>query len=647
MEKFREYVTELAETCPNAPSNPAHKTLFQNRLNQWFSEYKTPDHPPYSAMIERALKELTEKNGSTEDEISQFIIKEYDALPWVHLTLLESHLERLCKSGDIVLTRGKRYMLAEENTFLTSSTKGKKKKRKRKSRWAWERVRNKQQKIRNQPKGNKGDRIEVHKGSDDISTENDVNNENKQNEGMMAVNEMEHSRDMQQELEINPSEIMNGHICGADKEEKQEEGQTNENQLTVSSPERPPGFESIIVENFSDSEIFLRTCLSSQEPSVVAGEKELDLPIDDKKLDLPREPSVHELAISENFLKLTELSEVKRSSEAHEVDVSVQEGNPKSVEVHETVPNTLVAFYRRCKNSNRPKEEAIPDIQVPRWQYGIVSTSAEESTTSKCMERQQRPWSLDSPKAVNFIGPDISPIIDDHQLPRLKLSDMEWPQDDQREESVSFPNPEQHLLHEKPQCDLLEADVFEVVQSVTIVSKPKIKVYGRRTKTMPEQSQTIQLVPMKSDLNLFEPNAIIDSQNSSMNEHEPRELLQQPPLVQGEALRDKPSHDEDASLLQPEHQPEECQKTVVKRRGRPPKISSPSLCQEMKNGNQVRLEPLKRQTRQSQHTVKADVTVGGNVKSIHSPTAEATRADDLLLLGYLVPKRRRGRPPKR
>lgn len=562
-------------------------------------------------MIERALRELNEKNGSTEDEISQFIIKEYDALPWVHLTLLESHLERLCKSGDIVLTRGKRYMLAEENTFLTSSTKGKKKKRKRKSRWAWERDRNKQQKKRNQPKGNRGDRIKEHKGSDDISTENGLNNENKQNEGMMAVNEMEHSRDMQQELEIDPSEIMNGNICGADKEEKQEEGKTNDNQLAVSSPERPPCFESIIVENFSDSEIFLRTCLSSQEQSVVAGERELVVPIDDKKLDLPREPSVHELAISENFLKLTELSEVKHSSEAHEVDESVQEGNPKSVEVHETVSNTLVASYRRCKNSNHPKEEAIPDIQVPRWQSGIVSTSKHmEITTSKHMERQQRPWRLHSPKAVNFIGPDISPIFDDHQLPRLKLSDMDWPQD-QREESVSFPNPEQHLLHEKPQCDLLEADVFEVVQSVTIVSKPKeIKVYGRRTKTLPERSQTIQLVPMKSDLNLFEPNAIVDSQNSSMNEHEPRELLQQPPLVQGAALRDKPSHDEDVSLLQPEHQPEECQKTVVKRRGRPPKhkpitgmckISSPSLCQEMKHGNQLHQEPPKRQTRQSQH----------------------------------------------
>ncbi|XP_073059441.1 uncharacterized protein [Primulina eburnea] len=475
MEKFREFVMKLAETCPNAPSNPAQKTVFQSRLNQWFSEHRTPDHPPYSAMIERALRELNENNGSTEEEISQFIVKEYDALPWAHLTLLGHHLGILCKSGDIVLTRSKRYMLAGENTFRTSSTKGKKKKRKRKSRWAWERDGNKQRKTRNQPKGNSVDRIEEHKGADEKLTENDAHSEKKQNEGSMAVNEMEHSRDMPQELEINPSEIMNGHICGAGKEEKQEEGQTNDNQRAVSSPERPPGFESIIVQNLTDSEIFLRTCLSSQEESVVIGERELDLPIDGKKLlDSPREPSVLKLSISDNFFELTKLSEMKHSSEAHEMAVAVQEGNPKSVKVHETVFNTSVASYRRCTNSKHPKEEAIPDIHAPRWQSGIVSASVEEISTSKRTERQQRRWSLHSPKAVNIIGPDISP----NSIDQLKLSDVEMPQD-QREKSVSSPKPEQHLLHEKPHCDLLEA-----VQSVTIENNPKeIKVYSRRTKT--------------------------------------------------------------------------------------------------------------------------------------------------------------------
>lgn len=156
---------------------------------------------------------------------------------------------------------------------------------------------------------------------------------------------------------------------------------------------------------------------------------------------------------------------------------------------------------------------------------------------------------------------------------------------------------------------------------------------------------------MKSDVNLFEPNALVDFQNSSMNEHEPRELPQQPlELLQQPPLQDKPSHDEDASLvdmIQPERQPEECQKT-------PPKhkpiigmcnILSPSRCQEMKHANQKH-EPPKRQTRQRQHKVKADVTLGGNVKSIHSPKVEATRTDDLLLPSDLVPKLRRGRPPK-
>ncbi|KAK4430304.1 hypothetical protein Salat_1331100 [Sesamum alatum] len=113
MEKFRALVFKLAEAQSGKPLTAAAQTHVRSRLNQFFSQYRTPDHPPYSPMIERALRELNEK-GSREESISQFLEKEYNGLPWAHSTLLKDHLGELCESGDIVVTRGtrgKRYML--------------------------------------------------------------------------------------------------------------------------------------------------------------------------------------------------------------------------------------------------------------------------------------------------------------------------------------------------------------------------------------------------------------------------------------------------------------------------------------------------------------------------------------------------------
>lgn len=50
MEKLQGLILKLAETHPNASLTPAAKTHVQNRLKQLFSQYKTPDHPPYSAV---------------------------------------------------------------------------------------------------------------------------------------------------------------------------------------------------------------------------------------------------------------------------------------------------------------------------------------------------------------------------------------------------------------------------------------------------------------------------------------------------------------------------------------------------------------------------------------------------------------------
>lgn len=61
-------------------------------------------------MIESAINELGEKGGSSEENISQFIRKEYVDLPWAHDALLNYHLGNLCEFGSIIKTYNGLYM---------------------------------------------------------------------------------------------------------------------------------------------------------------------------------------------------------------------------------------------------------------------------------------------------------------------------------------------------------------------------------------------------------------------------------------------------------------------------------------------------------------------------------------------------------
>ncbi|KAI7750847.1 hypothetical protein M8C21_003044, partial [Ambrosia artemisiifolia] len=91
----------------------------------------TPNHPPYAAMIYKAICELNKKGGSSEKLISEYIQKEYADLPWAHSTLLKHHLEKLCDRKEICMTDKQCYLLAaadseSEKTNSRTSKKCKK-----------------------------------------------------------------------------------------------------------------------------------------------------------------------------------------------------------------------------------------------------------------------------------------------------------------------------------------------------------------------------------------------------------------------------------------------------------------------------------------------------------------------------------------
>ncbi|CAI9095978.1 OLC1v1032029C1 [Oldenlandia corymbosa var. corymbosa] len=131
MKKFTAVVMEVFTAASGGSLPESRRALLQDRVSHFVSRLHSPDHPPYAWMIERALRELNERQGSSEDSISNFIKNEYHDLPWSHLTMLKYHLARLCQSGELVLTSGQRYLLAAAISERKERTKHRKLKRKR------------------------------------------------------------------------------------------------------------------------------------------------------------------------------------------------------------------------------------------------------------------------------------------------------------------------------------------------------------------------------------------------------------------------------------------------------------------------------------------------------------------------------------
>ncbi|XP_004513206.1 uncharacterized protein [Cicer arietinum] len=94
--------------------SPHVSSFIDNHLPQVFKSFHTPTHPPYSAMIKRAVRELNEEDGSTDEEISEFIRREYEKdLPFAHSTILKVHLMKLCMNRDLECTKNGRYVLVD------------------------------------------------------------------------------------------------------------------------------------------------------------------------------------------------------------------------------------------------------------------------------------------------------------------------------------------------------------------------------------------------------------------------------------------------------------------------------------------------------------------------------------------------------
>ncbi|XP_031100734.1 histone H1-like [Ipomoea triloba] len=142
MGNFRAFAMTMAmNSAPNGSLSPSQRVFVHQKLLELFPDSKpTPDHPPYSWMIQRAIENLNEEGGSTEEAISEFIVKENSSLPWAHTTLLSHHLGKLCESNEIFQTVDGYYALNDPTTnTLNPKNVQKKDSEKRKGKWMWKR----------------------------------------------------------------------------------------------------------------------------------------------------------------------------------------------------------------------------------------------------------------------------------------------------------------------------------------------------------------------------------------------------------------------------------------------------------------------------------------------------------------------------
>lgn len=134
MEKLIGAVVKLCNTEPNAPLTDTQNAILRKHVTDVFSRLRvTPDHPPYAWMIEKALQELNEKGGSSEESISDFIKKEHKSLPWAHATMLKHHLQKMTDQGEILMIDG-RFLLPGDSESVNPKRKRKRKCTKRKKR---------------------------------------------------------------------------------------------------------------------------------------------------------------------------------------------------------------------------------------------------------------------------------------------------------------------------------------------------------------------------------------------------------------------------------------------------------------------------------------------------------------------------------
>ncbi|PHT83178.1 hypothetical protein T459_11621 [Capsicum annuum] len=349
MDKLREAILKMANSEPNVPLSQTKNVILQQHLNRFFDcLHIAPDHPPYSWMIEKALQELNEKGGSTEDSISTFIKKEHDSLPWAHMTMLKHHLQKMTEKGEIIMIDGGRFVLPGDNKTLNRKRRRKRKYLKRKRRGNSEIKQKKPlHREKEEEKQVQHDDVEVKEQKDLAEQQNEdaqlsgqqnyvagnrvfhrrvqCNRVNKQKEKEQLESQSEHLQDPElQQSKYSLTRVEEtANISNLYPPEILENEQPGDNLPQILSPEAPPGFEFLVVED------------ATVNKAHASSSVELDLPKEDPVVHQSSERPGEEESVAGDLLK-TQSSERPGEEESVAEDLlkttsSERPGEEKSV----------------------------------------------------------------------------------------------------------------------------------------------------------------------------------------------------------------------------------------------------------------------------------------------------------------------------
>ncbi|XP_004236979.1 uncharacterized protein [Solanum lycopersicum] len=357
MKKLREAVFNLANGEPNARLSETQRVALQQRISQIFSGLTTPDHPPYAWMIEKALKELKEKGGSSEESISEFIIKEHASLPYAHTTMLKHHLQSMTEKGEIRMIGG-RFLLPGDCESVVPKKKRKRKKRRNlviKKRQSGRKEKEEEKQVQHDDVEVVGEQKNLDEQQNDVSVDENRGQQNERHNAPSTGKEDGQLNDQQNSVTGN--EVVCGRVlrstvhkqkgkvqldatggslqssiaaetaigCNSELQLSQLSLSTVEETADISnfypqeileneqpgddlplllSPEAPPGFELVVVEDVTENKAHTPVSVDLDLPKEhISSSIGLDLPKENHVMPLSSDKPSEEEAVAEDLLK--------------------------------------------------------------------------------------------------------------------------------------------------------------------------------------------------------------------------------------------------------------------------------------------------------------------------------------------------------
>ncbi|KAK6790716.1 hypothetical protein RDI58_009797 [Solanum bulbocastanum] len=529
MKKLRETIVKMANSEPNVRLSEKQKVVLQQRISQFFSRLTTPDHPPYAWMIEKALQELKEKGGSSEDSISKFIMKEHASLPYAHTTMLKHHLQKMTEKGEIRMIGGQ-FLLPGDCESVVPKKKRKRKKRGKsviKKKQSGQKEKEEEKQVQHDDVEVAAEQMDLDEQQNDVTVDENRGQENQIHEGYLELNEYGNAPGTDKEdgqLSDQPNSVTgNKVVCGrvlrstVHKQKGKEQldatggslqssiaaasaiGCNSELQLSqlslstveetadisnlypqeilenelpgddlplLLSPEAPTGFELVVVEDATENKAHTSLSIDLDLPKELTSlSVGLDLPKEDHVMPQSSDRPSEEEAVAEDLLK------TKKQKKKHHGWQQTNRPMTRALAKGIVTPNQQPISGRNRKQL----QLAMESSSEPK------KPSIENSSETDRAQRQLKRWSKSPVEPKSVIT---------SKLKQLALCDSADQQLVLMEEPLSISKPlcvstDQHLLQmEEPLALAISEEALNLTdpQHEVQLKQPKAKRRGRSLK---------------------------------------------------------------------------------------------------------------------------------------------------------------------